>query len=69
MNILVIHALGDAISPPLLGKVVGPVNGRYHWETAFVLVAVVMALAGVLWLWGGAVPGGRHGGGAAPIGR
>ena len=52
VNILAIHALGDAISPPLLGKIVGPVNGVYRWNLAFVVVAVVMALAGVAWLWG-----------------
>ena len=30
VNILVIHALGDAASPPLLGKIVGPVGGVYR---------------------------------------
>jgi MFS family permease len=47
MNIFVIHALGDAVSPPLLGAI-----GGYNWNIAFGVVAAMMALAGVLWLWG-----------------
>jgi MFS family permease len=47
INIFVIHALGDAPAPPILGKI-----GHYSWNAAFMLVAAVMALAGVLWLWG-----------------
>lgn len=47
VNILVIHLLGDALSPPLLGKI-----GHYSWSTAFLVVAATMALAGVLWFWG-----------------
>lgn len=45
--ILVIHALGDAIAPPLLGKI-----GYYSWDAAFGLVAGAIALAGAFWLWG-----------------
>jgi MFS family permease len=52
LNILIIHALGDAISPPMLGKIVGPVDGEYRWNAAFLVVAAVMAVAGVFWLWG-----------------
>jgi MFS family permease len=47
LNILVIHLLGDAASPPILGKI-----GHYSWNAAFLVVAAMMALAGVLWLWG-----------------
>jgi MFS family permease len=47
INILVIHALGDATAPPILGKI-----GHYSWNAAFMLVAAVMALAGLFWLWG-----------------
>lgn len=47
VNILVIHLLGDALSPPLLGKI-----GHYSWNAAFMVVAATMALAGVLWFWG-----------------
>jgi MFS family permease len=49
LNIFLIHAIGDAISPPALGAVVGK---EARWNAAFVLVVAVMALAGVLWLWG-----------------
>ena len=47
LNICVIHLLGDALSPPLLGKI-----GHTSWNAAFFLVAAVMAGAGVLWFWG-----------------
>jgi MFS family permease len=47
INILVIHLLGDALSPPILGKI-----GHYSWNAAFMVVAATMALAGVFWLWG-----------------
>lgn len=49
VNIFLIHALGDAASPPLLGMIVGKEN---HWNAAFVVVTMVMAVAGLLWLWG-----------------
>jgi MFS transporter, Spinster family, sphingosine-1-phosphate transporter len=56
LNIFIIHALGDAISPPLLGKIVGPVKiGEqlvYRWNTAFYAVVAVMVLGGIFWLWG-----------------
>jgi len=48
LNILVIHILGDAISPP----VVGMVGGRYGLKAGFVVVAVFMFLGGLIWLWG-----------------
>jgi MFS family permease len=48
LNIFVIHALGDALSPPLLGAMAE----RYSWNVAFFAVVVAMAGAGVLWVWG-----------------
>ena len=45
-NILVIHALGDAISPPLIGWI----RDRYDWNASFLTVSAVMLLAGVIWL-------------------
>ena len=48
VNIFVIHALGDAAAPPILGKL----GHGGQWDKAFGLVAAVTALAGVLWLWG-----------------
>ncbi len=49
LNILLIHALGDAISPPAVGWLVGPGE---HWNVAFYVVIAVMALAAVLWFIG-----------------
>jgi MFS family permease len=48
LNIFFIHALGDAISPPLVGYV----KQHTNWETAFFLVSLMMVLASVLWLIG-----------------
>jgi MFS family permease len=50
LNILVIHALGDAISPPILGWTVG----KHGWDTALYMVCVVMLIAAGFWLWGAA---------------
>lgn len=47
LNILIIHALGDAISPPLLGAIAGK-----SWDQALYVVCGVMALASLLWFWG-----------------
>ena len=48
LNIFIIHAAGDAISPPLIGWIAG------HWQMnmAFMLVAAVMLVAGVIWMIG-----------------
>jgi MFS family permease len=48
LNILIIHALGDAISPPAIGFVAD------HWSlrTGFTAVSVLMILGGLFWLWG-----------------
>lgn len=67
-NILVIHALGDVISPPILGWVAGhaqttlapatallaPVLGPNHidMDVGFFLVSLAILLGGCLWLWG-----------------
>jgi MFS transporter, Spinster family, sphingosine-1-phosphate transporter len=47
LNIFIIHALGDAISPPLLGAVAGR-----SWNAALYVVCGMMALSGVLWFSG-----------------
>jgi len=49
LNILVIHALGDAISPPILGAIAGR-----SWDAALSVVCGMMVLAGILWFWGAA---------------
>lgn len=46
VNILVIHALGDTISPPLIGWI----GGLWGMNTAFLLVGAVMVLAAGFWL-------------------
>ena len=49
LNIFLIHILGDAISPPLLGRLAG--EGA-HRNCAFFVVTAIMACAALLWLWG-----------------
>ncbi len=48
LNIFVIHAFGDAISPPVIGWVAD------HWglPTGFVVVSGMMVVGGVVWLMG-----------------
>jgi len=48
LNILLIHALGDAIAPPLIGAVAGHSN----MTIAFFVVSVAMLVSGLLWLAG-----------------
>jgi MFS family permease len=48
VNIFIIHALGDAISPPLIGAVAGHTN----MNIAFGVVSVTVLLSGLLWLRG-----------------
>ncbi len=48
LNILIIHALGDAAAPPLIGVVAD----RTNMNAAFLVVSAMMLVAGVLWLWG-----------------
>ena len=52
VNILVIHAFGDAASPPLLGGIIESTPAKDNWNMAFIVVAVVSGLAGVIWLLG-----------------
>jgi hypothetical protein len=48
LNILIIHLLGDAISPP----VVGLIAGHSSSATAFVVISAMMLVSGSFWLWG-----------------
>jgi sugar phosphate permease len=48
VNILLIHALGDALSPPVLGAVAE----RVSWNAAFFMVVAAMFAAAVLWAIG-----------------
>lgn len=49
LNILIIHALGDVPSPPLVGWI----RAVAGWPVAFGVVAGMMVVGGLLWLWGG----------------
>lgn len=48
LNILSIHILGDAISPPLIGWIAGKSN----MNVAFMVVSATMAVASVFWFIG-----------------
>ena len=48
LNIFLIHAFGDAISPPLIGWIAG----RSSMNTAFVCVSAMMLVSSVCWFWG-----------------
>jgi MFS family permease len=48
LNIFVIHAFGDVISPVIIGII----SDRYSMTTAFMVVGVMFVVAGVLWLAG-----------------
>ncbi|HEU4677979.1 MAG TPA: MFS transporter [Terrimicrobiaceae bacterium] len=48
VSIFVMHALGDAISPPLIGAIAD----RWNLQIGFLVVSCMMLLAGILWLAG-----------------
>ncbi|MGL6075264.1 MAG: spinster family MFS transporter [Fimbriiglobus sp.] len=48
INILVIHALGDVISPPIIGFVAD----RSDLQTAFLATSAVLLFGGLTWVWG-----------------
>jgi MFS family permease len=48
VNILVIHALGDAISPPVIGWI----SDRYDMTKGFLFVGLMLLVGGVVWLLG-----------------
>jgi MFS family permease len=48
LNIFIIHAYGDAISPVVMGAV----TDRFNRNVAFAVVAVAMLIGGILWIWG-----------------
>ena len=48
LNIFVIHALGDALSPPLMGWLAEKTN----WNTAFVIISPLILVASAFWLIG-----------------
>jgi len=48
-NILIIHLFGDAISPAIMGWIIGKDN---RYALAFQIVSVMVLIGGLLWLWG-----------------
>lgn len=48
VNIFIIHAIGDAPAPPILGHIAD----HYGWNAAFGVVAGCMVVAGIIWLMG-----------------
>src|SRR5207244_9532963 len=48
LNILIIHALGDAMAPPLIGAIADHTN----MKIAFLAVTAMMLFSGVLWFVG-----------------
>ena len=50
LNILIIHLLGDAISPVVIGRIAD----RSTMDVAFGVVSVVILAGAVVWLWGAA---------------
>jgi MFS family permease len=49
LNILIIHLFGDAISPFVMGWIIGQEN---RYDLAFEVVSVMVLIGGLLWLWG-----------------
>ena len=49
LNILIIHLLGDVLSPPLVGAIADRTGSL---KPGFMFVGAFMALGGLLWLWG-----------------
>jgi MFS family permease len=50
LNILIIHLLGDAISPPLIGKINGMAKGNMN--VGFQAVSAAILVGGICWLCG-----------------
>jgi MFS family permease len=56
VNIFVIHTLGDALSPPLIGVIADrfnqPQNPAHGLNVGFAFTTLLMILGGATWLWG-----------------
>jgi MFS transporter, Spinster family, sphingosine-1-phosphate transporter len=48
LNIFVIHAFGDVLSPFLIGLI----SDRYSMDAAFRVMAVMILCGGAFWIWG-----------------
>ena len=63
VNILVIHLLGDVISPPLIGVTADAAS----LQAAFVAISLLIPAAGLVWVAGGAAPRRGHGPGGRRV--
>jgi hypothetical protein len=56
VNILIIHLLGDAISPPMIGLISRAYASDLHpkgdMNAGYMAVSAALLLGGLLWLWG-----------------
>jgi hypothetical protein len=56
LNILVIHLLGDAVSPPIIGFITDltktSANPKGDMNAGFLLVSLTILASGVFWIWG-----------------
>ena len=48
LNLFLLHALGDVISPPIIGIM----TDRFDWTTAYLMVIGMIVISGALWSWG-----------------
>jgi MFS family permease len=48
LNIFIVHAFGDAISPPLIGAI----RDRWNMNAGLLAVSGTMLIGGIIWLWG-----------------
>jgi MFS family permease len=48
LNIFIIHAFGDAVSPLVLGAVADHAG----WNTAILVSSILILVSGIFWLWG-----------------
>jgi hypothetical protein len=50
MNIILIHLLGDAVSPVLVGRITDLAEGNMN--VGFAAISLATAVSGVIWLCG-----------------
>lgn len=58
LSIFFIHALGDAVSPPIIGLITDatktPQDPKGNMTLGFLVVGAMILLSGALWMWGSA---------------
>ncbi len=59
VSIFLIHALGDAISPPVIGAITDATKGDMN--KGFLVVSIAMLFSGLVWTWGGIMQNRRAG--------